>query len=109
MLLFCGIVCHEVIDMPKTNAAAEAPVRPHSLTLDNRKTLSMTGVNEVISFDEKQLILSTEGGRMTIDGEGMHVTSLLLEEGRISVEGNVSAVTYSGRASARKGLGGLFR
>lgn len=92
------------------SASAEAPTRPHSITLDNRRTLNMTGVNEVSAFDEKQLILNTEGGRMTVDGEGLHVTALLLEEGRIAIDGQINAITYTGRGKVvRKGLSGFFR
>ena len=96
--------------MAKAISAAAEPARPHTLSLDSRKTLSMTGVKEVGSFDEKQLVLDTEGGRLTVDGDGLHVTSLLLEEGRISIEGQVNAIVYSGKgAGGRRGLGGLLR
>jgi len=95
--------------MAKIAAASEAPVRPHSLTLNDRKTLTMSGVNEVSSFDEKQLVLRTEDGQMTVQGSGLHVTALLLEEGRVSVEGKIDAIAYTGRAAGGKGLMGLFR
>ncbi|MBQ9198373.1 MAG: sporulation protein YabP [Clostridia bacterium] len=95
--------------MAKTSAAQEAPARPHTLTLNSRKALSLTGVKDVSSFDEKQLILHTEGGPLIIDGDGLHVTALLLDEGRVSIEGQINAMTYSGRNAARKGFGGLFR
>lgn len=93
--------------MTKQNAA-DQNARPHTLSLDSRKTLTMTGVEEVTSFDERQLILHTEGGLLTVDGDHLHVTSLLLEEGRVSIEGQVNALTYSG-ASGRRGLARLLR
>jgi len=95
--------------MPKQNAPAEAAARPHTLSLENRKTLTLTGVNEVTAFDEKQLILRTEAGQLTIDGEGLHVTALLLEEGRAAIDGQINALTYSRRGAGRKGLAGLLR
>ena len=95
--------------MAKQNSAAEAPARPHALTLENRKSLSLTGVKEVTSFDEKQLALQTEGGPLIIDGNDLHVTTLLLEEGRVAISGQINALTYAaGRGSGRRGLGALL-
>ncbi len=90
--------------MPKQNAPA-VPPRPHTLMLNGRKTLDMTGVKEVTSFDEKQLVLTTEGGPLIVDGEGLHVTSLMLEDGRVSIDGQINALTYVQRRQRR----GLFR
>ena len=96
--------------MSKPIPAQETPARPHTLTLNSRKSLSLTGVKDVSSFDEKQLILQTEGGPLEIYGDGLHVTALLLDEGRVSIEGQINAMAYGGRsAGARKGLGGLLR
>ena len=95
--------------MAKQTLSPETAHRPHAMTLTDRKKLSLTGVNEVTSFDEKQLILRTEGGQMLIGGTGLHVTALLLEEGRVSVEGQVDSISYTGRsAGGRKGLKGLL-
>ena len=95
--------------MAKQNPAAEVPARPHALTLENRRTLSLTGVQEVTAFDEKQLALKTEGGPLIIDGSDLHVTTLLLEEGRVAISGQINALTYgAGRGSGRRGLGALL-
>lgn len=94
--------------MAKQASAAETPSRPHTLSLENRKTLALTGVSEVTSFDDKQLIMQTEGGRLTVDGDALHVTALLLEEGRVAVTGQINAISYSGKGRPRRGLGGLF-
>ena len=93
--------------MPKQSAPT-VPPRPHTLALNDRKTLNLTGVKEVTSFDDKQLTLQTEGGPLIVDGESLHVTSLLLEEGRVSIDGQINALTYI-RRGPRRGLSGLFR
>ena len=64
---------------------------------------------DVNAFDEKQIALQTEGGPLMIGGDGLHVTALLLDEGRVSIEGKINAMIYTGRKDGRKGLGGLFR
>ena len=95
--------------MAKQNAEAAAPVRPHALALENRRSLTLTGVKEVTAFDEKQLVLQTEGGPLTVDGADLHVTTLLLEEGRVAISGQINALTYgTGRGNGRRGLGALL-
>lgn len=95
--------------MAKPSSAGDAPVRPHTLTLNSRKALSLTGIMDVNAFDEKQIALQTEGGPLMIDGDGLHVTALLLDKGRVSIEGKINAMIYTGRKDGRKDLGGLFR
>ena len=66
--------------------AAPAAAKPHSFYMDNRKKADLTGVKEVLSFDENQVNLLTDCGEITLTGENMHVTALMLEEGKMTVE-----------------------
>ncbi|MFR3004154.1 MAG: YabP/YqfC family sporulation protein [Blautia faecis] len=54
----------------------------HKLILDNRKEASVTGVKDVISFDEKEILLQTADGKLQIRGSGLHVKGLNLEKRR---------------------------
>ena len=45
----------------------------HRLTLDNRKKAFVTGVKDVVSFDEKEILLQTADGRLQIRGSGLQV------------------------------------
>lgn len=67
---------------------------PHSLTLKERKTLTMTGVTEVVSFDETAVVLHTELGKLAIHGRDLQLRNLTLEGGEVAVEGNVAALVY---------------
>lgn len=67
---------------------------PHKLTLNERKTLTMTGVNEVVSFDDESVILHTSLGTLNIHGSGLQLKALSLEGGQVAVDGNVSALIY---------------
>lgn len=67
---------------------------PHKLTLSDRKALSMTGVTEVVSFDENTVVLKTTLGLLTIHGEGLQLKNLSLEGGQVAVEGTVVAFFY---------------
>lgn len=82
---------------------------PHTFCADNRKTLTLTGVREVVTFDENQLILMTGLGELAISGGELHMTTLLLDEGRVTVEGRLDALVYSDRTAGRKRLRGLLR
>ena len=67
---------------------------PHKLTLNERKSLTMTGVTEVISFDENAVVLSTEMGRMTVHGKQLQLRQLALDGGQVAVDGLVCAIVY---------------
>lgn len=67
---------------------------PHKLTLNERRQLSMTGVSEVVSFDENAIILRTELGMLTIQGQNLQLKTLSLEGGQVAVDGTVSALNY---------------
>lgn len=67
---------------------------PHRLTLNERRQLSMTGVSEVVSFDENAVVLRTELGTLVIQGRDLQLKTLSLEGGQVVVEGSVAALHY---------------
>ena len=67
---------------------------PHKLTLDERKKLTLTGVTEVISFEDTLVALHTNLGTLMIHGENLQLKSLSLEGGQVAVEGTISAFLY---------------
>lgn len=84
-----------------------APTRPHSLTLEGRSRLQISGVEDVDSFNEQMILLLTSAGAMTLMGSGLHIANLNLEEGRLLIEGQIDALEYDERARSGKG-GSLF-
>ena len=48
---------------------------PHELIMKDRKRISVTGVTEVVSFDELSVVLKTACGELTVDGEGLHISA----------------------------------
>ena len=73
---------------------------PHRLTLNERRQLSMTGVSEVVSFDESAVVLHTELGTLVIQGHDLQLKTLSLEGGQVVVEGSVAALHYEETRSA---------
>lgn len=67
---------------------------PHKLCLNERKALTMTGVTEVVSFEEQAAVLRTALGTLVVQGTGLQLKTLSLEGGQVAVEGNISALVY---------------
>jgi len=86
----------------------EAVVFPHSLMLDERASLHLTGVLDVAAFDEGGAVLKTTLGLLNVDGEGLRVTHLSLEEGEMRLEGRVNALIYVGDTAANRKKGGKW-
>mgnify|MGYP003261076169 FL=1 len=79
---------------------AKAPARPQRITMDERSRLTVTGVEEVLSFDEERISMRTVLGELTVTGSGLHVGKLSLDTGELSVEGMVNDLSYSDQPSA---------
>ena len=67
---------------------------PHKLTLQDRTHLTMTGVSEVVSFDDGAVILRTNLGNLMVQGRELKLKPLLPEGGQVSILGKISALTY---------------
>lgn len=67
---------------------------PHKLTLNERKNLTMTGVTEVVSFEETAVVLKTALGLLTVQGQALKLKTLSLEGGQVAVDGEISALIY---------------
>lgn len=69
--------------------------RAHKLILNNRRTCNLTGVNDVLSFDENEIILETDQGMLMIKGNELHVNRLTLDRGEVDIDGRIDSFTYS--------------
>lgn len=67
---------------------------PHKLSLDQRKNLTMTGVTEVVSFDETGVVLRTVLGTLEVQGQDLQLKTLSLDGGQVAVDGHISALYY---------------
>ena len=76
--------------------------RLHKLVFQNRSAGSITGIADVVSFDENTIVLDTDMGLLTIKGKELHVSRLTLEKGEVDVEGTVDSLTYSSNEAYRK-------
>ena len=89
---------------------ANSAAGKHTMALDGRRQCKVTGVADVLSFDENAVLLETVDGMLMIKGEGLHVGRINLERGEADIEGKMDSFAYSERTSlAKKGDGLLTR
>lgn len=88
----------------------ENAVKPknQNIYIADRSSIKVTGVTEVVNFDEYAVCMSTEIGELTIEGDGLHISELSLGTGDVSIEGKFYALSYSDGAVGKK-KGKLFR
>ncbi len=78
---------------------------PHKLTLNERKALTMSGVTEVVSFDDTAVVLHTVLGTLEIQGTQLQLKTLSIEGGQVSVDGHICGLFYE----EPRPEGGFFR
>ena len=71
------------------------------LTLDDRKNLLLSGVEEIESFSDSEIILTTNFGKLTIKGQNLHINSLNTDTGDFSSTGNVVSLVYSKNSKSK--------
>ncbi len=76
--------------------------KTHKITMNNRRNCSVTGVNDVLSFDAKEVLLETELGMLMMKGSDLHIGHLDLAKGEVDVEGKIDSLTYSEQDSFTK-------
>ena len=94
--------------MQKEEEIKRVPERPHRVVIDCREKLNVTGVKDVDSFNENEIIFITTCGAVTITGEDLHISRLNLEDGQLIVEGRIQSLDYSDHEEQRQS-GGLFK
>ena len=67
----------------------------HKLMMTNRRTCTINGVSDVLSFDISEVLLETDQGMLMIKGSDLHVNRLTLEKGEVDIDGKIDSLTYS--------------
>ena len=83
-----------------------------NLILENRNRLNITGVLDVLSFDDQIIILETELGMLTVKGDNLRINKLSIDTSEVIVEGEIISLTYSTKNLEKKGesfLGKIFK
>ncbi len=83
-----------------------------NLILENRKKLSISGVLDVLSFDDQIVILETELGMLTVKGEDLRINKLSIDTTEVVIEGTINNLNYSekqDKKTAGSFIGKIFK
>ena len=82
-----------------------------NIILENRKNLTISGITDVDSFDEKEISLYTQLGELSVQGRELHIDSMSVETGDMTITGERWAIVYGDgdRKGPLSALGRLFR
>ena len=69
--------------------------KDHSTSLENRKTIHLSGITDSGSFNDEEIILYSDYGQITIKGENLQVDLLDIESGRFEAHGKINSLSYS--------------
>ncbi|WP_096186158.1 sporulation protein YabP [Evansella halocellulosilytica] len=90
-----------------TNSGQGRNIKDHSVSLRGRKTLEITGVKHVESFDNEEFLLETELGFLSIRGNHLQMKNLDVDEGHVSIQGRIDDLVYLEQQQGEK-TKGLF-
>ena len=83
------------------------PTLIQNIILENREKLNITGVKDMLSFDDQVVIVETELGLLTVKGENIKINKLSLDTTEVIIEGNIIGINYS-NDSKEKESGSFF-
>ena len=83
-----------------------------NLVLENREKLSISGVLDVLSFDDQVVVVETELGLLNVKGDNLRINKLSLDTSEVIVEGNIYNLNYSDKSPDKKNgsfIGKIFK
>ena len=80
----------------------------HTLFLENRETLELSGIKKVGAFNEEEINASCDWGEISIKGSSLHIEVLDLETGALKIRGRITAFIYNDTARVKGLFGRLF-
>jgi sporulation protein YabP len=85
------------------------PAKQHNIIIENREKISISGVEDVDSFDERIISMSTSRGLLILRGSNLHIDKLSLETGDVNVTGLVTELGYEETSASGSLWARLFK
>ena len=79
-----------------------------NILLENREKLNISGVNDVLSFDDQIVIIETELGLLTVKGEEIRINKLSVDTSEVIIDGKIDNISYSNKEIDRRTNTGLL-
>ena len=87
-----------------------AGTKTQNIVIEDRSNISISGVDQVDSFNDNTIVLSTVKGGLSIKGEGLNVSKLNLDEGNVKITGLINSLAYISKEGTPKNLmGKIFK
>ncbi|WMM25410.1 sporulation protein YabP [Tissierella sp. MB52-C2] len=81
-----------------------------NIMIEDRERMTVTGVEQVESFNDNTIVLTTVKGGMIIKGEGLNISKLNLDDGGVKIDGRISGINYTDKDATTKNImGKLFK
>ncbi len=82
-----------------------------NLVLENRHKLSVSGVMDILSFDDQIVIIDTNMGMLTVKGIDLRINKLSIDTNDIIVEGTINSLVYSDKVDKKASnfIGKIFK
>ena len=93
----------------RSTETGKLKAQSHSVVLEAKRHLRITGVLEVESFHEDEACIMTQAGSLCIFGSGLHLSRLNPDDGQVLIDGDILSLEYEPPAKERKGLFGKFK
>ena len=77
---------------------------PHNMIMEGRENLSVSGVEGVVSSNEREVLMHTVLGDLVVMGEGLHIDALSVESGDLRLSGRVDVLQYRENSNTRSGI-----
>lgn len=74
----------------------------HSISISERKTINITGVKKIDSFDDEEFLLETSMGYIVIKGSNLEIIKLDTYQGNVSIKGKINSLTYMENANKKE-------
>lgn len=67
----------------------------HNITLRDRSSIVISGIEHIHSFNDKKVEVRTSAGELVVEGENLDMNKLSIEDNIISIEGTINSIIYS--------------
>ena len=90
------------VKKPAVKQIPQSP--PHSLVMENKNKISLTGVKDVENYDDTLITVVVGNSVLSIKGFNLHISKLSLETGEVAAEGEIISLAYSGERISKGNL-----
>lgn len=80
----------------------------HSISINERKNIVISGVKKIDSFDNEEFLMETTMGYMVIKGSDLEIIKLDTIQGNVSIKGKINSLTYMESANKKEKEDGIF-